>query len=181
MDATPPKPPIRKISMPETLKNRIIELLSKDITEFYSISDIAKKLDVAYSHAYLFVSRLSKEDVVKIKKIGNVSICSLNLKSQITTSYLSLIESKKAHEWMIKNPQSEKILERIDKVKDSIHAALVKNNNIILIVPEKIANADFSVFRNRTVLTYAQFLKNMKYYKDCIILYGAEKFWNLRQ
>lgn len=167
--------------MPETLKNRIIELLSKDITEFYSISDIAKKLGVAYSHAYLFVNLLTKEGVITIKKIGNVSICSLNLKSQITTSYLALIESRKANEWIQKNPQSEKILERIDKVKDSIHAALIKNNNIILIVPEKIANADFSMFRNRTVITYAQFLKNKEYYKDCIILCGAEKFWSLRQ
>jgi hypothetical protein len=165
--------------MADTLKQRIIELLSKDTTEFYSISDIAKKLDSAYSHAHTFVGELAREEVILIKKIGNVSVCSLNLKSGLACSYLSLLESRKAKEWKDKNPHAAKTIEKIDIVKDSIHAALVKNNNIILIVPEKISNADFSMLRNRTVITFAQFMKNRQHYKDAIVIYGAEKYWSM--
>jgi hypothetical protein len=164
--------------MAVTLKYRIVELLSRDVSTLFSISDIAKKLGVAYSHAHTFVNRLVKEDVISVKKIGNVSVCSLNLKSQLTLSYLSLIESRRTLEWARKNPQSAKIFEKIEKVKDNVHSVLVKNNKIILIVPEKISGVDFSLFRNRVVMNRAHLAKNRHYYKDSIILHGAEKFWS---
>ena len=112
-------------------------------------------------------------------KIGNVSVCSLNLKSQLTLSYLSLIESRRTLEWINKNPQSSKLLERIEQVKDNVHSVIVKNNRVIFIVPEKITGVDFSMFRNRTVINRMHLAKNKHYYKDCIILHGAEKLWSL--
>lgn len=164
--------------MTVTLKYRIIELLAKDLATLYSISDIAKKLGVAYSHAHTFVKKLVKDNVINVQKIGNVSVCRLNLKQPATLSYLSLIESRKTAEWLRKNPQSSKILEKIDQVKDNIHAVLIKNNRIIIIVPEKITGADFSMFRNRAVMNRTHLARNKHYYKDCIILHGAEKFWS---
>ena len=165
--------------MPITLKYRIIELLSKDLATFFSISDIARKLGVAYSHAHNFVNKLVKEQVISVKKIGNVSVCSLDLNSQLTLSYLSLIESRKTLEWLKKNPHGTKIIKKIETVKDNVHSVLIKNNRIILIVPEKITGVDFSMFRNRTVMNKTHLAKNRHYYKDCIILHGAEKFWSM--
>jgi len=165
--------------MAVTLKYRIIELLSRDLSTLYSIADIAKKLGVAYSHAHTFVNKLVKENVISIKKIGNVSVCSLNLSSQLGLSYLSVIESRRALEWIKKNPQSEKIIEKIEQVKDNVHSVLIKGNKVILIVPEKITGVDFSMFRNRTVMNRIHLAKNKHYYKDSIILHGSEKFWNL--
>ena len=161
-----------------TLKYRIIELLSRDPSIFYSISDIAKRLKVAYSHAHTFVKNLVNEKVIKIQKIGNVSVCRLDLTQQQTLAYLSVIESRRTSEWAKKNPQSSKIFERVEQVKDNVHSVLIKNNRIIIIAPERITGADFSMFRNRTVINSTQLLRNKKLYKDCIILHGAEKFWS---
>ena len=167
--------------MTVTLKYRIVELLSNDLSNFFSISDIAKQLKVVYSHAHSFVSKLVKEDVISIKKIGNVSVCSLNLSSPLAKSYLSMIESRRTLDWMKKNPQSSKLIEKIEQVKDNVHSILIKNNRIIIIVPEKITGVDFSMFRNRTIMNRTHLTKNKHYYKDCIILHGAEKFWSLIQ
>jgi len=165
--------------MAATLKYRIIGLLSKDISKFYSISDLAKNLNVAYSHTHTFIMKLSKEGVINIQKVGNVSVCQLNLKSQLALSYLSVIESKKTLEWTTKNPWSTKIIEKAEELKDNVHAILIKNSKVIIIVPEKIAGVDFSTFRNRIVINKDHLMKNKQYYTDCIILHGAEKFWSL--
>lgn len=165
--------------MAVTLKHRIIEFLSKDTTALKSISDIAKGLGVAYSHAHMFVGILEKEGAIRIQKIGNVSVCRLDLKSASALAYLSLIESGRTAEWFAKNPHSAKIIEKIELVKDSVHSVLVKNNKTIIIVPEKIAGADFSMFRNRTVMNHTHLRSNRQYYKDAIVLHGAEKFWSM--
>jgi hypothetical protein len=161
-----------------TLKYRIVELLSRDCSKFYSISDIAKKLNAAYSHAHMFVGKLVEEKVIQIQKIGNVSVCRLDLKQPSTLSYLSMVESRKMIEWARKNPQSSKILERIEPVKDNVHSVLIKNNRIIIIIPERLTGADFSMFRNRVVVNRNQIARNKKQYQECIILHGAEKFWS---
>lgn len=165
--------------MAETLRKRIIELLSKDLDKFYSISDIAKKLGVAYSHAHSFVGQLAEQNVIKIQKIGNVSVCRLNLKEQMTLAYLCMIEYKKTSEWKKKNANSEKIMERIEKVKDNVHCVLVKNNKKIILVPESMPKPDMTIFRNRSVITRKQLIENKEFYKDCVILHGAEKYWSL--
>jgi hypothetical protein len=166
--------------MAETLKYRIIEVLAGDNNKLHSISDLSKRLNAAYSHTHSFIKALEKENVVSIEKIGNVSVCRLNLKNPVTSSYLSLSESRRAAEWLSKNPHAKKIIERIEKVKDSIHAALVKNNKVILIVPEKISGVDFSMFRNRTVITARELNKKIKMFDEPVILYGAEKYWSIR-
>ncbi|MBW2966917.1 hypothetical protein KY362_00365 [Candidatus Woesearchaeota archaeon] len=165
--------------MPVTLKYRIIGLISKDADALFSISDIAKRLGVAYSHAHSFVVKLTKEDVLTIQKIGNVSVCRLNLKTPLTLSYLSVIESRKTLEWTKKNPHSKKIVGKIEDVRENVHCVLVKNNRIIIVTPEKIAGVDFTMFRNRTVITPRQLRSKRKLYSDCIILHGAEKYWGL--
>lgn len=166
--------------MTETLKYRIIELLARDVHKLHSISDISKKLNAAYSHTHVFIKKLWEENVVVIEKIGNVSVCKLNLKNPVTISYLSLIESRRAAEWLNKNPHSKKITERIEKVKDNIHAVLIKNNKVVLVVPERISGADFSMFRNRTVISARELNKKVNVLEEFVVLYGAEKYWSIR-
>lgn len=160
-----------------TLKYRIIAKLSKDTDELFSISDIAKGLGVSYSHAHMFMMHLEKEQAVRIRKIGNVKVCTLNLQSPMTLSYLSLIESHKAIDWMKKNPHSEKIMANIAAVRDEVHSVLVKNKRIIVIAPNK--SDAFRIFRNRIVLTPHELRKRRKQFSDAVILHGAEKYWSL--
>jgi hypothetical protein len=166
--------------MKSTLDIRILELLSLDQSALLSIRDISKRLTVAYSHAHLFIKKLSKENIIAIKKIGNVSICQLNFKNPLTLSYLSMIASTRTSEWISKNPHQSKLLENIRLMQDSIHCVLIKNNRIILIIPEHIQGVDFSVFRNRVVLSASKFTETIDYYKDAVIIYGAEKFFSLK-
>ena len=174
-----PQQQTTRITLTETLRTRIIELLSRDLDNFYSISDIAKKLGVAYSHAHLFVKKLVDEKVIGIQKIGNVSVCKLNLSEQITLGYLTLIEYRRTAEWKKKNSHSDKVLEKIEMVKDSVHCILLKGNKKIIVVPEGMGKPDMGVFRNRTVINRTQLNVNKKYYRDAIILHGAEKYWSL--
>ncbi len=162
----------------ETLRIRIIELLSKDLDTFYSISDIAKKLKVAYSHAHSFVQDLAKQNIIEIQKIGNVSVVKLNLKEQMTLAQLTIAEYRKSAEWKKKNPHSEKIMEKIEQVKSRVHCVIMKGGKVIIVVPEGMDRSDFGVFRNRLVVSVGEF-RSKKYYHDGIILHGAEKFWSL--
>lgn len=164
--------------MAVTLKYRILELLSRDHEGLYSISDVAKSLGVAYSHAHGAVRKLVSDEVIRINKVGNVSVCKINLKSQMTVSMLAINSARKTTEWMKKNPQAAKITEKINIASDNVHCVLVKGNKVILVVPEKIKGADFSMFRNRTVITSRQLVKKRKYYSDAIVLHGAEKYWS---
>lgn len=164
--------------MPPTLKYRIIEFLSKE-TSPNSISDIARKLKVAYSHAHSFIKQLIKENVIHTSKIGNVLVCTLNLKEPLTISYLAMIEAKRAVEWKKKNPHSNKIMDKIELIKENVHSVLIRNNKIIIITPTNISNVDFSMFKNRLVMNRNQLLKKNNQCKDCVILYGAEKYWSL--
>lgn len=163
--------------MTVTLKYRILDLLSKDTDALFSISDIAKKLGVAYSHAHFFIAKLMEEDVIKVQKIGNVSVCRLNLKQPLTLSYLSVIESRRALDWIRKNPHSDKIITHIGSVKDECHSVLIKNKHIIVIAPHR--SDSFKMFRNRSVIAPDELRRRRKQFSDCIILHGAEKYWSL--
>jgi transposase len=165
--------------MKETLNNRIIEFLAAETDKFYSISDIAKMLGVAYSHAHLFISRLSNEGIVRIQKIGNVSVCRLETKNMVTQAHLALMEAKKTQAWLAKNPHADNILEKISLVQDNVHCILLRNNQVIVVAPERIAGADYSMFKNRSVITAEKLERNSKQYKDCVVLHGAAKYWNI--
>ncbi|MFC1741675.1 hypothetical protein ACFL3V_04020 [Nanoarchaeota archaeon] len=165
--------------MTATLKYRILGFLSEDTSLFHSISDISKRLGVAYSHAHMFVNKLVEEDVIRIQKIGNVSVCRLQLSFPLTLSYLSIVESRRTAEWMKKNPQSAKLFDKIESVKDNVHCVLLKNSRVIIVVPERLEGADFSMFRNRVVVNQRKLVKNKKMYGGSVILHGAEKYWSL--
>ncbi|MFC1754321.1 hypothetical protein ACFL96_13175 [Thermoproteota archaeon] len=165
--------------MAETLELRIIELLSRNLDKLFSISDISKELKVAYSHAYVFVKRLIGLEIISTQKVGKTIVCRLNLKQPLTLAKVSEISYKKTLQWSKKDPRSEKLFERIEQIKDSVHSILLQNNKIIIIVPENMQDADFSIFKNRNVITARELRKNKNFYANSFILHGAEKYWSL--
>lgn len=165
--------------MAVTLKERLLSKLADDPGQLYSINDLAKALNAAYSHTHLFVQQLAKDHIINIQKVGNVSIVKLNPRERQTLAILALLSYQKTAEWRQKDARSEKIMERLAVVTDHIHCALVKSNKIIIVIPEHISGADFGVFQNRSVLTAAEFVKNKSYYQDAIIAHGAEKYWEI--
>jgi len=68
-------------------------------------------------------------------------------------------------------------MERIEKVKEKLHFVMNKGSKIIIVTEFE---GDFTNFRNRTVLNVQGFRKNIEYYKDATVLYGAEAYWSLR-
>lgn len=165
--------------MAETLKTRIIGLLSRDFDRLFSISDISKELEVAYSHAHTFIKHLAKEEIISTQKIGNALVCRVNMGNPQTLAHLALLSYKKTKEWQKKDVRAKKILERVNKIQDSIHSALLHNNKVILVVPESVSSRDFAIFKNRKVINRNELVRDKKHYLNCIILHGAEKFWSL--
>ena len=165
--------------MADNVEKRIIGLLRDNPDTIFSISTIAKRLNIAYSHSHKFVKKLSAKGILKQQKIGNTIICTLNLKNTLTLARLAELEYEQTSKWIEKNPKAEKIFEKIEVVKDDVHSILIHGNKIILLIPEKITNSDFSLFRNRTVMTRNQMIKNKSYYKNAVILYGAEAYISL--
>lgn len=165
--------------MAGTLKQRIIGLLADNLDKFYSISDISKELKVAYSHAHTFVNQLKSEQVIRIQKIGNASVCKLNMDEQLTLVNLAMMSYKKTLEWKQKDKRYEKLKEKSDMIKDKVHCVLVHNNKIILVVPDGSDKEGLDVFQNRSVINREQLKKNSDFYKNAIILHGAEKYWSL--
>lgn len=166
--------------MLKNIKPRILELLSKDLDSLKTISDIAKELKVAYSHAHKFIAELEFENIIKTQNIGNAKICRLNLKNPLTLSHLALLESKKTSDWIKKDKRADKILERVEQIKDSVHSIILINNKFIIIVPEKIKDADFRIFKNRKVINQREMKKDIQFYKHKgMIIHGSEKFWSL--
>ncbi|MBI5398965.1 hypothetical protein HZB03_05870 [Candidatus Woesearchaeota archaeon] len=165
--------------MANTLKERILAKLADDPSKLYSIKDLAKTLNSAYSHTHLFVQQLAKDRIVTIQKVGNVSIVKLNPAEPRTLASLALISYQKTAEWQQKDARAQKIMERLLVVSDNIHCALIKSNKIILVVPENVGGVDFGIFQNRSVINAAEFVKNKTYYQDCVVLHGAEKYWEI--
>ncbi|MBI4738163.1 hypothetical protein HY772_01130 [Candidatus Woesearchaeota archaeon] len=165
--------------MAVTLKERILGKLADDPSKLYSIKDLAKTLNSAYSHTHGFVQALAKDRIATIQKVGNVSIVKLNPTEPRTLASLALISYQKTAEWQQKDARAEKIMERLWVVSDHIHCALIKSNKVVLVTPEHISGVDFGVFQNRSVIKATDLIKNKQYYTDAVILHGAEKYWEI--
>ena len=77
--------------MADNLSDRIISLLSKETDELLSISDISKRLGVAYSHAHGFVSDLLREGILESKRVGRTIICRLDRRNPLTIAALTRV------------------------------------------------------------------------------------------
>ncbi|PLW79784.1 hypothetical protein C0585_05890 [Candidatus Woesearchaeota archaeon] len=95
------------------LDQKIIQVFNKDLTKFYSINSIAKKLNKAYPHINQKVNALIDEGIIKKQVFGKSYICSMNLESDLAIAYLTIDEIQNKQ----KNTKtlSKKI---IDNIKD---------------------------------------------------------------
>lgn len=175
--------------MTQNLRLRIIVLLSRNLNRLYSISEISKLLKSAYSHSNKFVLELQKENIVKITKIANAHICTLNLNEQLTLAYLSMIEYQNAKKWGSKNKQKvAKINLFISRIRDKkipVDSILVTKSDVIIIVNE-INSALSKMIDNENLGIGYVVIDRHKFAEmqndivgEHVIFYGAEKFWEM--
>ncbi|NTV24509.1 MAG: hypothetical protein HGA85_09195 [Nanoarchaeota archaeon] len=98
------------------LELEIIDLFERDISQVFSINEIAKTLGKSYPSVNLKVSSLIDEEVITKNQVGRSYLCHVNLKNQKTIALLSLIQSSKLHESKLKTlePEVQKLLEVFD-------------------------------------------------------------------
>lgn len=82
---------MEKILTKEELK--IINLFRMNLFEEYTIREVMRKLKKkSYNWVFIAVGRLKKLGLVNLRTKGKSSLCSINLESHLTLSYLSLLE-----------------------------------------------------------------------------------------
>lgn len=111
--------------------------------ELYSISDLARKLNVAYPHVHSAVNGLISQNILKANKIGRSIYCSLNLANDLCRNLLefSLIETKQK---IFKKPNlknlNKDILNLVLEFPEIISVIFKKNKLIFIISNTKIKN-----------------------------------------
>ena len=129
-----------------------------------------------YSHAHLLINRLFKQGIIKKQNIGKTIICELDYLHPLTILTLARNSYNKTQQFIQKDKRSEKIYEKIQRIKDDVEIVLLQNHKIILITEQE---KKFKEFRNRKVININNFKKNKIFYEKTIILYGAEKYWSV--
>ncbi len=171
--------------MTKTLRERIVAFLGRDINRLFSISDISKNLGAAYSHCNKFIREMESEGILRMIKIANSHIITLNLSEPLTISMLCTLEYHKLKNWKVKNkPKSAKLnlfLNRIENI--NIESIFVSKTNIIILV-KKIDNTINAEINNHNLgLSYViidkdKFVQEQDaFLKDHVVFYGAERFW----
>lgn len=158
----------------KSAKFRILELLTQEHETLITIADIARALNIAYSHAHKFTQELIEENVLETKKVGRSLTVSLNSINPLTRSYLAQIAYEKTQDWASKDPRSTKILNRLNEVRNDFLCAFLHGNRIVFITQE---NKDvFKEFRLRKVIQWKSF--NVKQYENILLLAGAENYYS---
>jgi hypothetical protein len=154
----------------------ILEILSQDHEALITIADVARALNIAYSHAHKYVYELINENVLKTKKVGKALTISLDVTRPQTRAYLALIAYKKTQEWQQKDPRATKILEKLHSIRNKFLCAFLHGNRIVFIVPDGCKNKEsFKNFRLRKIIEWKDF--NAKHYENILILAGAENYY----
>ena len=175
--------------MTGTLRERIIAHLGRDLNRLYSISDIAKALGAAYSHCNKFIRELAEDNIIKLIKISNSLICTLNLKEPLTIANLALIEYQNYNVWK-KNknnkPKAAKLNLFLNRVKDhmiQIDSLIISKTNILILVNEIDGKLKNEIDKANLGISY-MLIDRSNFYKmqenilnDHVVAYGAEKFW----
>ena len=158
-----------------TAQQRILTLLAQERQELNSISDIAKKLKIAYSHAHRYVKLLQHKNVITIKKVGGALICSLNRSEPLTRALLAQRSYEHAQAWRKHNPHSEKIMQRVHELRAQLRIVAMHNKRVLIVPAENAQTSLLERFHNRKLLSQQEI--HDPYYKDVVILYGAEHYW----
>lgn len=171
---------------------RILNLFRKNIFLETSIRNIAKMLgSKSYQRIYDAVNSLKKNKILKIEKIGNVSLVSLEL-NNVSISYLSFLDE---HERKVSVPNYEKIvsIKEISRYLIIITGSYAKNNfkktsdlDLILVIPDNERAIDIQKFAENLFLLFRPkihlYVFNNKDFLDMLLgkneNYGKEIYKN---
>ena len=93
------------------LELKIIDLMSKNLEKGFTINEIAKTLNEAYSFVNRVINRLIEDKVIIAKKVGKAIVCSLNLENDKTIALLHLNEVNRKESFYNENKKIKLILE----------------------------------------------------------------------
>lgn len=109
------------------LELKIIDLLSRNPENGFTINGIATALKQFYSFVNRVIGRMAEEGVLLINKVGKAHQCSLNLNSEKTRALIVLAEIEKKEEFYTANKKLKIILE-------DFKISLKETNSILVIV-----------------------------------------------
>ena len=167
------------------LEQKIIGIFNKDITKLYSINSISKLLKTSYPHINQKVNSLIKDGIIKKITIGKSHMCSMDLKSDLAISYLSIDEINNKKKKLITKSIKEfsKSLIETKKTKNIIFS----NKTLYVLIDEedkKYFSRFKKEFQKNIIFANEQefkeiLLKDSKIVKDHIILQSYESYFKL--
>ncbi len=171
-------------------QEEILNLFRKNIFLKATIRELSKRMKKAYPKTYEAVKEMEKQGIIKINKIGNSSVCEVNLTDK-AISILGYLDEQEAHLSNIPNMQKildfEEFLDDIILVTGSYASKKAGKNSdidLVIITKEKAFNKQ-KLIENLTsliipeihaiVLTNEDFIKMLL---DKEENYGKEIFKN---
>ena len=181
---------------------KLIQTLGKNLNNQITIRQLSKESKVPYTTAHRLIK--NNKEIFIIDQKGNIKLISLNLKDNITKTYLILAERKEAESFFNKNPEF-KVLKKELPQEDYLlilfgsraEGKQREKSDIDLCVVNKDGkkNIKFSKFELLFKLEinpiyfkdkeFTQMLKEeeqnlaKEIIKKHVILYGEEYFWDL--
>ncbi len=176
----------------------MVQTLGKNLANEITVRQLSKESKIPYTTAYRLVK--NNNNLFTIIRKGNIKLCSLNLRDNITKNYLILSERKETDSFFKKQPQFKVLKEELPKGDYSLilfgsraEGISREKSDIDLCVINKDGkkNISFSKFEleiNPIYLKDKEFKQMLndeeqnlakEIIKKHIILYGEEYFWNL--
>lgn len=166
------------------LDQQIINIFNNDLTQFYSINAISKKLNKAYPHINQKVNSLIDEGIIKKTVFGKSFICTIDMNNDLALAYLSIDEinnkavKQKKMSSALQN-KAEIILES-GKTKNIIYS---KDKLYVIIDKENLKHFSKIIDKNILFLSYEEFksllIKDSSILKDHIILQSYENYFKI--
>ena len=181
---------------------KLVYALGQNLRDEIPIRQLSQEANVPYTTAYRLIK--NNENLFLINKKGNIKLCSLNIKDNITKNYLILAERKQAESFMEKQPMFKilkKDLPRGDYCLILFGSRANETNreksdvDLCIVNKDGKKNISFSKFEllyklevNPLFMLKMEFKSLLKekehnlgdeIIKKHIILYGEEYFWNL--
>ena len=181
---------------------KLICTLGKNLNNEITIRQLSKESKVPYTTTYRLIK--NNKEIFNINQKGNIKLCSLNFKDNITKNYLILSERKEADFFIKRQPQFKVLKEELPRGDYSLilfgSRAEGKNReksdvDLCIINKDGKKNINFSKFEllfkleiNPIYLSNKEFKQMLRereqnlakeIIKKHIILYGEEYFWNL--
>ncbi len=105
------------------LEIKLIEFFLANITEKFGLRELSRKMGIDYKLIYVAVQKLIKKNVLITEKKANLSLCSLNLKGELT--YIQFVEMIRRDKFFQKHKDFEVFFQNVfDKIK-YIHFTLI--------------------------------------------------------